>query len=180
MSSNRGPEPNAERGTRNAESRPPTPHSAFPIPHSPWSLAARLTAWYAGASFLLLAGATAFLYWAITRHLDREDDQFLADKVQLLRVLLTENAGDSRALKQAIEGDVAARPLGGIGVRVLDEQGRPLLETPGLSGELAADAFPPAELLAAGPPRGSEIETAAGKVFRVVAVRAPVGDTVRV
>jgi two-component system, OmpR family, heavy metal sensor histidine kinase CusS len=172
MSSNRDLE-NAEWGMRSAESRPP-------IPHSSWSLAARLTAWYAGASFLLVFSATAFLYGAILRHLDREDDQFLAEKVQLLRVLLTERAGDSAALRQAIEGDVANRPLGGIGVRVLDEPGRTLLETPGLSGDVPADAFPAAEPLAAGPPRGAEIETASGRTFRVVAVRTPVGDGVRV
>ncbi len=30
----------------------------------PWSLAARLTAWYAGSAFALVLVATGFLYWA--------------------------------------------------------------------------------------------------------------------
>ena len=47
----------------------------------PWSLAARLTAWYAGSAFLLLAAATGFLYWALVRNLDQEDDQHLANQV---------------------------------------------------------------------------------------------------
>ena len=42
-----------------------------------WSLAARLTAWYAGSAFVLVVAATGFLYWASIRNIDHEDDQVL-------------------------------------------------------------------------------------------------------
>ena len=63
----------------------------------PWSLAARLTAWYAGSAFLLLLGATSFLYWALVANLDREDDQILADKVHLLRGIFRDRPEDMAA-----------------------------------------------------------------------------------
>ena len=50
----------------------------------PWSLAARLTAWYAGSSFALVLVASGLLYLALSRNLDKEDDQVLADKVNVL------------------------------------------------------------------------------------------------
>src|SRR5215471_6218697 len=94
-----------------------------------WSLAARLTAWYAGSAFLLILGATGFLYWALVTNLDREDDQFLADKVQILRVLLRDRPGDAAALKQEVEWPPAARQQTSIYVRILDVDGRSVMAT---------------------------------------------------
>ena len=52
------------------------------------SLAARLTVWYALSSFTLILLATGYLYWALARNLDREDDHFLADQALPLINLL--------------------------------------------------------------------------------------------
>jgi len=46
------------------------------------SLAARLTLWYTASAFLLIFLVTVFLYWVLNSNLDREDDQYLADKVR--------------------------------------------------------------------------------------------------
>ena len=143
-----------------------------------WSLAARLTAGYVASSFLVVFGVTGALYWALTRHLDREDDEFLADKARLLRTLLAAGDDDSRALRQVV-GDVAARPLDRMEVRVLDGAGRALLETPGLSDRLAAAAFPPPAPLDGSPLRGLETETPDGRAYRLVTVRAGAGPDER-
>jgi hypothetical protein len=45
-----------------------------------WSLAARLTAWYAASSFLLVVLATVALYVALVQNVDREDVQTVRDK----------------------------------------------------------------------------------------------------
>jgi two-component system heavy metal sensor histidine kinase CusS len=76
---------------------------------SRWSLAARLTLWSAASSFLLVLGATGFLYWALHANLDREDDQHLANKVHTLKQMLREHPEGSDALRR----EVQVAPAGG-------------------------------------------------------------------
>jgi len=141
----------------------------------PWSLAARLTAWYAGSAFLLILGATGFLYWVLSTNLDREDDQFLADKVHLLRKLLRERPDDIKSIEREAEEEWAARQYAQVFVRILDTNGRSLLETPGMSKELAATVFPSPTALDAQPGRAREIATASGRTYLLLAVQAQVG-----
>ena len=75
---------------------------------TPWSLAARLTAWYAGTTFLLILAATGFLYWALLTNLDREDDEFLTDKVHILRTFMRDRPHDATPLRQEAEWEWAA------------------------------------------------------------------------
>src|SRR5207247_2217078 len=108
------------------------------------SLALRLTAWYAGSAFLLILLATGFLYHVLVANLDREDDQFLADKVQFLSALLSAHSDDQRALRQEVEWKPGSGQYGQFSIRLLDEKGETLLETPGMSDELGPEAFPKA------------------------------------
>src|SRR5437762_10923339 len=106
-------------------------HIPEPVRRRPWSLAARLTAWYTAAAFLLVLGASAFLYWVLVSNLDREDDQFLAERTQFLAGFLRERPNDLPALRQLLGGEGTPRPFSEIGVRLLDEAGSTLVETPG-------------------------------------------------
>jgi two-component system heavy metal sensor histidine kinase CusS len=153
MSSKRDPEPRAARRA--------------------WSLAARLTAWYTGSAFALVLGATGFLYWALTTNLDREDDESLADEVRLLCAGLREGPGDTVALRQEAERASAARPSAPLYVRVLDAEGRPVVETPGMDEALPLGVFPPPGGADA-EPRGADVRGAHGS-FRVLAARADEG-----
>ncbi len=144
---------------------------------SPWSLAARLTTWYAGSAFLLLLAATGFLYWALEANLDREDDQFLADKVQVLRVLLRDRPQDTTALRYEVQGESSARPSVQIYVRILDPEGRLALETPGMDAELPADVFPEAGTDTTHLPGSVDLRGRTGKLFRGLATRAAVGPS---
>src|SRR5947209_6578199 len=138
-------------------------------PATPWSLAARLTAWYAGSAFLLILAATGFLYWALVTNLDREDDQYLADKVHILRVFLREKPHDAAPLKQEAEWEWAASQHAQFSVRILDESGRAIVETPGMREDLAADVFPTADTVDTEPSRGVEVRSRSGKSFRILA-----------
>src|SRR4051812_32751506 len=127
----------------------------------PWSVALRLTVWYAAAGFALVLVATGYLYWALARNLDREDDQFLADKVAEVRRVLEERPGDRAALEQ----EVASTSAGGFFVRVVpDGVGRDTVETPGMAPLLPPGVFPAGQ---AGAEQGREYRTADGRSFRL-------------
>lgn len=145
-------------------------------PAASWSLAARLTAWYAGSAFLLILAATGFLYWALVSNLDREDDQFLADKVHILRLFIREKPHDITPLVQEAEWEWAASQHAQLSVRILDADGRAVVETPGMGEELAPTLFPTPADADAEPGTGVEIRSRAGKSFRILAARAAVDD----
>ena len=139
-----------------------------------WSIAGRLTLWYAAAAFLLVAVSTGVLYWVLATNVDRQDDQFLVDTVQILRALLRERPADIAALRQEVEWEGAARRYTRMYVRIRDTQDRVLLETPGATGILGTHEVPAASL-DADPGPGIDIQSAAGTPYRVLAAWARVG-----
>jgi two-component system heavy metal sensor histidine kinase CusS len=151
------------------------PDAAVPL-RRPWSLAGRLTAWYAGSSFAVVAVATGLLYWGLVANLDSEDDEELADKVRILRGVLRDRPDDLTGLRQQAEWGWAARQYAQVHVRVLDDQGRVLLETPGMGQALPPAAFPPPLGPDDEPTRGGkDIRSGEGKPFRVLAAQAGTG-----
>lgn len=47
-----------------------------------WSIARRLAFLYAGSSLLMLVAAATFLYWSLVKDVERDDNDFLANKIQ--------------------------------------------------------------------------------------------------
>ncbi len=139
--------------------------------HVRWSLAARLTTWYAGAAFLLVLGTMGFLYWALAASLEREDDEYLADKIEGLRQLLRERADEPGVLRREVEWEGRSRQLGQVYVRILDGTGHVVVETPGMSDHVAAQAFP-APVPLGQDIHGVEIQTGNQRTLRVAAVAA--------
>ncbi len=135
------------------------------------SLARRLTLWYSGSASLLILLATGFLYHVLESNLDREDDQFLADKVQFLRSLLRDHPDDARALRQEVEWKPAAGQYGQFSIRILDSKGETILETPGMANELALNVFPLPTPEMGGSTAAKEISAASGKSYRLIAAR---------
>jgi two-component system heavy metal sensor histidine kinase CusS len=111
-------------------------------PASPGSLATRLTVWYAVSAFLLILSATGYLYWALERNLDREDDGTILDQIQILRILLREHPEDSAGIRQEIEVESSARQHARLYIRILEPQGRVVAETPGMADRLPPALFP--------------------------------------
>ncbi len=144
---------------------------------APWSLAGRLTAWYAASAFALVLLSTGLLYWGLVANLDHEDDEELTDKVRVLRAVLHDRPDDLRALREQVEWGWAARQYGQVHVRLLDERGTTLLETPGMGEPLPPGAFPsPLSPETDLEHRGVDLRSGSGTPFRVLAVRAG-GDT---
>ncbi|OWK35610.1 heavy metal sensor histidine kinase [Fimbriiglobus ruber] len=137
-------------------------------PRRPWSIALRLTVWYAAAGFALVLGATGYLYWALAQNMDREDDQFLADKIGEVCRVLDDRPGDRAALEQEVLSSRggAEHEAGRLFVRVVPADGSAAVETPGMDQILPRDVFPRLD----GPaPReqSGEFEAGDGKAYRL-------------
>lgn len=108
-----------------------------------WSIARRLTLLYVTATALLLVLAAAYLYWSQVNNLEREDGDFLVSKIQNCRRVLEEHPDDARLLVNEIQTE-AADSLPRYFERLMDGDGRVLLETTGMSQILLASSFPTA------------------------------------
>jgi two-component system heavy metal sensor histidine kinase CusS len=143
-----------------------------PAPKPSWSLAARLTAWYAGSAFVLVVAVVVFLYWMLARSLDRQDDNQIADQVRVLRDLLAERPGDLVVVRQEAEQEFQSRQHTQVYIRLLDASGRVLVETPGMANHLDPSTFPP-------PTNdfqhGKDQRSADGTPFRVMSIRVASG-----
>ncbi len=140
----------------------------------PWSLALRLTLWYAASAFALVLVATGYLYVALVGQLVEEDDEWLAGKAGEVRRAAETRPGDAAGLRQLVEaggGRAAERIL----VRVDDPRGpAPLaVETPGLSAAVPLDAFPD------GPVAVRDYKAPDGRLYRLRTERGETGVVVR-
>jgi two-component system heavy metal sensor histidine kinase CusS len=106
-----------------------------------WSLAARLTIWYAVASVGLSVITIGILYWGLVGNLNRSEDLFLADKVHVLRAILRDRPGDIEGLREEVELESAARWYAQFYVRLLDGNGKQSLVTPGMDVLLQPRSF---------------------------------------
>jgi two-component system heavy metal sensor histidine kinase CusS len=144
----------------------------------PWSLATRLTAWYAASAFALVLATGAFLYWTALRNLDREDDRLLGDRARVLVSVLKSRPGDSDALRREVLEEWDAHQRTQLHVRILESDGQTLIETPGMGRLLPSPSFPPPETE---PTSGADVAVANAGSFRVMAIAAapslPNGDS---
>jgi len=140
----------------------------------PWtgSIVARMTAWYAGSALVLILAATGFLYWVLATSFDAEDRRTLANTVTDLRLLLRAS-GELRLPEAATPvPSHSLRQPQEIWVRIVDAEGRTLLESPGMDGELPAAVFPPLAQVEAGQDVNGEVATASDRLFQVLSARA--------
>ncbi len=147
-----------------------------PVPR-PWSIALRLTVWYAAAAFALVLGATGYLYWALAVSLDEEDDQFLADKVQAVRRVLESRPADPTALRQEVGTSGPDREAARFLIRVsFTGGGKEGAESPGMADVLPADLFPVPGATISEPT--TDYRTADGRLFRLRASHNPIAGYV--
>lgn len=147
-----------------------------------WSLATRLAFLYAAFAFALLAGATGFLLWVLSTNLDREDNDLLADKVHVLRSILAQPRGDMHEadlLHEEVQWEATSRRYAKFQSRILDAQGRTLIETPGMSQLLPARFFPPPIEASQEPQNSGELRLGNDKTYRVMAAWAQLGTNRR-
>jgi len=139
----------ADSGSRgNRGQATPSPsgrRSLSPVPDAgrrPWSLAARLSAWYIASAFVLLAAATLFLYWALLRGFQREHDHHLAEKITVLAALASDPSPNPQMIAWEVEEESGAGTGTRLLSRILDQRGRIVAETSGMSAELPVARFP--------------------------------------
>ncbi|MGH7454476.1 MAG: HAMP domain-containing protein, partial [bacterium] len=140
-----------------------------------WSITLRLTILYSLVTSIVLVSVSGILYWVLARNLAREDNQFLVDKIYVLRTILQERPESIDALKEEVEWEVAARRFEKYYTRILDEQGQVLIETPGMEEIVAPSMFP--EPIAANetPELGVKRKGQDGRPFLLMAAWAEVG-----
>lgn len=138
-----------KRADRTARDRSATPSG----PRS-WSIASRLTLLYTLSACGLLTLMAGFLYWALARNFVQDDQEFLTDKIHVLRTIVWERSDDPAAFVEELQWEGAARQVEKYYARLLDSHSRTLLETPGMRDLMAASAFP-APAAALDPPEQS-------------------------
>jgi two-component system heavy metal sensor histidine kinase CusS len=132
-----------------------------------WSLARRLSIWYALSAFLLLSIATALLYWGTARRFNQENDQYLEKKINTLESLLRDPSRQMATVRWEVEEESLTSPSVRVLSRVATDDGRLLLETSGMAQELPSNL--PTQQQA--DRKGTNIRTPAGKEFRVLTSR---------
>src|ERR1700761_8728732 len=135
------------------------------------TLAFRLTAGYALAGLILVILATASLYLILVSELEKSTELFLGDKLNVLRTMLRERPDDTDALREEVELETAARRYEQFYIRLLDEQNKPLLTTPGMADEVDLSRL--AQQTRGRPEIALPMKGRPGRAFRVATATAP-------
>ena len=142
------------------------------LPAPRWSISRRLTLCYVAATGILLVLAAAYLYWSQVSNLEREDTDFLVNKIQDCRRVLQERPNDTAMLVNEIQVEASASLIKYY-VRLLDERGRILLETSGMSGLLPVALFPASADASEMPTRGTVGKSGIGQACLLMSAKAP-------
>lgn len=134
----------------------------------------QLAVWYTAATFVVVAAATGLLYWLLVVHVDREDDQFLVDTIQIMRAVFRERPNDIAALQQEVDWEGTARSYARVYLRVVDEDGRLIIETAGATPAIGGRQVPTADSNAE-PGPGIDAVASDGTPYRLLAAWAPLG-----
>ncbi|MBY0579732.1 MAG: heavy metal sensor histidine kinase [Burkholderiales bacterium] len=138
----------------------------------PWSITRRLTTLYTLSTFSLLLLGSGFLYWVLLNNLKRENNQFLTDKVHVLRSILHATEVDPEALNEEVQWEGRTFTLARYYARVLDTHGKTLIETPGMDKVLSISSFPAQAGLSELPGKGFEWKSPDGKPFLLMSALA--------
>ncbi len=148
---------------------------SLPPARSRWPISRVVTLFNTLATCVILLLACAFLYWVMERSLEEEDHHSLADQVEILRLTLKEKPGDSEALKMEVQSEGAVRRFAKYYARVLDNEGKVLVETSDMGELLPPEAFPVPAAVGVTAPEGRQRTSADGKLFLLMAAQAETG-----
>src|SRR5437899_5150343 len=137
----------------------------------PRSISSQLVLLFTLAATLLLSCGLGVFYWIMVRHAFAEDNAVLTDKISGLRADFKE--GGPRILGEELK----ARRTGEHApywIRVLDSEGRTVIETPGMDRLIPPYVFPPAQGSTSSIRSPKDYRTGA-KLFSLVAVTEETG-----
>ncbi|MBI4660845.1 MAG: heavy metal sensor histidine kinase [Verrucomicrobia bacterium] len=139
-----------------------------------FSITRQLTLHYVVSTAALLLLAGGFLYWTLRRNLDHTRHALLASKIEVLRVLLRE-PDKMAALTSEVEHEASeSHPLRYY-LRILDEQNRVLLETPGMKDLAPVGLFPDPVETSAESINNIQQKSQSGRSLLFLAVQAVAG-----
>lgn len=111
----------------------------------PRSIIRKLALYYALSAFFILLVASGFLYWVLVTNLKDEGNQFLDDKIRLLRLILKKHPNNPSFLEEEVKWEGASSRNSHYYAyysRILDERGDVLIETPGMDQAIPKNVFP--------------------------------------
>ncbi|MFH0872673.1 MAG: heavy metal sensor histidine kinase [bacterium] len=161
--------------SKNAESTT-TDKYKWSFPRS-LSITGRLTFLYTLSALGILAVSAVFLYWVLVSNLRREDSQSLAEEIQVLRGILQDRSDEQEVLEQDLKWEEGSSRYYKYYIRVLDEQGPPLIETPGMDRIIAAPQFPKPIGITEMPETGTKWRSDDGRPFLLMAAWAELGHS---
>ena len=144
----------------------------MPTRTSRWPISYVLTAFYTFSAVIILSLATAFLYSGLSRELELEKREALADQVEIVRVVIKEHPDDIETLKWEIEGEGTTRRFAQYYARILDQNGNVLMESPDMERlSLSHSVFPPPVSVTEKPEKGTHWKSPTGKWFLLMSAR---------
>lgn len=150
------------------------PRQPIPQPlRNPWSLATRLTFWYAGSAFLLLVAGTSALYLTMTEHFREATQTLLRAKVQEIERILREDSNDTARLRRILANQPGEERGPAVLIRVMIADGPLLAETLGM------DQTAPQSMFTHARPGGGtlSVDSASGRAFRVMVADVPANES---
>jgi two-component system, OmpR family, heavy metal sensor histidine kinase CusS len=127
------------------------------------TLVLQVTLWFMAVTFVVLSLKNVYLTYALHQNLDREDDEFLKDKLRSVRRMLSDN---TMSLPEENRQSTTW-----LYVRVLDANGKTKLTTPQMDEHLPITAFPPIPL-SRDESDSSEYYSEDGREYRVISGHA--------
>ncbi len=140
------------------------------------SIIGRLTFLYALSAFGMLVLSTVFLYRVLGNNLESDNNIVLADEIRVLRLILHERPNSQEALEEEVKFEGAASPYF---IRILDEGGQILMETPHMADIIAASLFPDPIGVRQEPRRGVKWRSHNGRLYILMSAWAEVGHPSR-
>ncbi len=125
----------------------------------PRALAAWLAAAFALTLALILLAASSWMYWGLDQRMIQEDREAVLRKLDTAAALLRDHPADSEALRQEAYLPLPPDAPRNLFLRLRGADGRLVLQTPGMTTQLGAAAFPPS---AHGRPLLQRVTTPAG------------------
>lgn len=114
-------------------------------PRAPLSITARLAVLYTASAYFMLLATTAFLYWVLIHGIERDDFYFVVDKVHRLEWAVQHHADDLSFLEHEVKWEGGPDELEQSHTfysRILDDQGRLVIETAGMATVVPSAQFP--------------------------------------
>jgi len=142
-----------------------------------WSITGRLTLLYTLSALGILLLSNVFLYFVIANDLEKDNNSLLADEIHVLRFILQDRPHDKVALEQEIKSEGV--PSQFYYIRILDEAGNTLIETPNMTDIIAASLFPVPIRLAEDSAEGVKWKPRNGRSYILMAAWAEVSSSSR-